>query len=179
MMFSRPGDLRIFSADHPYATDFDQSFSFDTFGATVSVCEEACSTEGGPVVTVVRGSANIAMPSIGDDGSGGSVGIEVNFKLCSAVLYQAMISFGIEKPGIAMGSTGVGVSLIGGEVTIDPGFTRIELSLDFQSMDGGTISSGKGSVMIDTRGLFELQAEATIVHLWISCSRPAWSVSAA
>jgi hypothetical protein len=164
MIFSRPGDLQIFSADHPYATNFDQSFSFDTWGATVSVKEEAC-TQGGPVVTVVRGSANIALPSVGDDGSGGSGGILVDFKLCQAKLYQAKITLSVPPPGIPAGSTGVGINLIGGEVTVDPDFTQIELQLGFQSMDGGTITGGNGSVLIDTRGLFELQASATIVGL--------------
>jgi hypothetical protein len=164
MMFNRPGQLQVFSADHPYATDFDQSFSFDTWGATVSVKEEAC-TQGGPVVTVVRGSASIALPSIGDDGSGGSGGITVGFKLCQAKLYQAKITLSLPPPGIPAGSTGVGVNLIGGEVTVDPDFTQIELQLGFQTMDGGTITGGTGSVMIDTRGLFELQASALIVGL--------------
>ncbi|MFQ5594495.1 MAG: hypothetical protein ACE5HA_10120, partial [Anaerolineae bacterium] len=162
MMFSRPGDLQIFSADHPYAANFDQSFSFDTWGATVSVKEEEC-TEGGPVVTVVRGSANIALPSVGDDGSGGSGGITVNFKLCQAKLYQAKITLSVPPPGIPAGSTGVGVNLIGGEVTVDPDFTQIELQLGFQTLDGATITGGTGSVLIDTRGLFELQASALIV----------------
>jgi hypothetical protein len=164
MMLSRPGQLQIFSADHPRATNFEQAFSFDTWGATVSVKEEAC-TQGGPVVTVVRGSANIALPSIGDDGSGSAGGITVDFKLCQAKLYQAKITLSVPPPGIPAGSTGVGVNLIGGEVTVDPDFTRIELQLGFQSMDGGTISGGNGSVSIDTRGLFELQASALIVGL--------------
>ncbi len=164
MMFSRPGQLQILSADHPQATDVEQSFSFDTWGASVSVKEEAC-TEGGPVVTVVRGSANIALPSIGDDGSGGAGGIMVGFKLCQAKLYQAKITLTLPPPGIPAGSTGVGVNLIGGEVTVDPDFTRIELQLGFQTLDGGTISGGVGSVAIDTRGLFELQASALIVGM--------------
>jgi hypothetical protein len=163
MTISRPGNLQIFSADHSQAAEFDQSFSFDTWGATVSVKEEAC-TSGGPVVTVVRGSANIALPSIGDDGSGGT-GILVDFKLCQAKLYQAKITLSMPPPGIPAGSTGVGINLIGGEVTVDPDFTRVELQLGFQTIDGGTITGGTGSVAIDTRGLFELQASALIVGI--------------
>ncbi len=164
MMFSRPGELQIFSADHPHArlADMEQSFSFDTWGATVNVKEEPC-TEGGPVVTVVRGSASIALPSIGDDGSGGAAGITVNFKLCQAELRQAQLILEIPPPGIPVGSTGVGVNLIGGKVTIDPDFTQIELQLGFQTLDGATLTDGMGTVLIDTRGLFQLQASATIV----------------
>ena len=166
MMFSRPGELQIFSADHPYArlADMEQSFSFDTWGATVSVKEEAC-TEGGPVVTVIRGSASIALPSVGDDGSGGPPSVQVNFKLCQAKLYQAQLILEIPPPGIAVGSTGVGVNLIGGKVTIDPDFTQIELQVGFQTLDGATLTGGHGTVLIDTRGLFQLQASATIVGI--------------
>lgn len=165
MMFSRPGHLQIFSTDHPYAkADVDQSFSFDTFGASVSVREEPC-TEGGPVVTVVKGSATIGLPSMGDDGSGGPPSIQVNFKLCSAKLRQAQLILEIPAPGIPVGSTGVGVNLIGGMVTIDPDYTQIELQLGFQTLDGTTVSDGLGVVTIDTRGLFKLEASATIVGL--------------
>jgi hypothetical protein len=164
MMFSRPGDLQIFSVDHPNATEMEQSFSFDTWGATVSVKEEAC-TQGGPIVSVVRGSASIALPSVGDDGSGGPPSVQVNFKLCQAELRQAQLILEIPAPGIAVGSTGVGVNLIGGTVILDPDFTQIELQLGFQTMDGATVTGGTGRVLIDTRGLFELQVTATIVGI--------------
>ncbi|MFQ5857676.1 MAG: hypothetical protein ACE5LU_18885, partial [Anaerolineae bacterium] len=48
VMFSQAGQLLIFSKDHPNAgsglnaTTFEQSFSFDTWGATVKVTEETC-----------------------------------------------------------------------------------------------------------------------------------------
>jgi len=164
MLLSRPGSLQVFSADHPDATEAEQSFSFDTWGATVSVKEEPC-TETGPVVTVVRGSASIALPSVGDDGSGGPPSVHVDFKLCQAELRQAQLILELPPPGIAVGSTGVGVNLIGGKVVIDPDFTQIELQLGFQTLDGATVTSGNGRVLIDTRGMFELQASATIVGI--------------
>ncbi|MBN2002233.1 MAG: BACON domain-containing protein [Anaerolineae bacterium] len=165
MMFSRPGELQIFSADHPLAkANMEQSFSFDTFGASVSVTEEPC-TEGGPVVTVVKGSASIGLPSMGDDGSSGAPSITTNFKLCSAKLRQAQLILEIPTPGIPVGSTGVGVNLIGGTVIIDPDYTQIEFQLGFQTLDGVTLSHGLGAVMIDTRGLFQLEASGTIVGI--------------
>ena len=57
----------------------------------------------------------------------------------------------------------MGVSLIGGKVTIDPDHTTIELDLDFQTLDQSTLKNGKGKVTIDTRGLFQLQASGLIV----------------
>ena len=91
---SKAGKLQVFSDDHPTVDgdeeEEDDNFSFDTFSASVSIQDEPC-IPGGPVVSVVKGMANISMPMVGDDGadsagasdgadggSGNSVGIKVS-----------------------------------------------------------------------------------------------------
>ena len=156
VQISRPGQLQVFTSDHPKldgTADVDESFSFDTFGASVLIKDEPC-IPGGPVVSVVKGMASIALPMVGSDGSDGDVGIKVSFKLCSAKLYEASLEFSVPKPGIPVGTTGVGLSLLGGSVTIDPDHTTIVLNLSFQTIDQATLKNGKGKVTIDTRGMF-------------------------
>lgn len=163
LMVSSAGQLTIFSADHPDATDVSQSFSFDTWGATVSVTQEPC-MEGEPETVVVRGQALIAMPNVGDDGSA-PPSIEVSFKLCETALRMAKLVFSIPAPGIPVGSTGVGVNLIGGTVTVGKDSVQIVIDIGFQTMDGVTLKNGKGTVTIDTAGLFSLQASGKIVSV--------------
>lgn len=163
MMVSSAGQLSIFSTDHPQATQVSQSFSFDTWDADVSVTQEPCD-EGGPETVVVRGQALIALPSVGDNG-GAPPSIEVAFKLCETELRQAKLTFAIPAPGIPVGSTGVGVNLIGGTVTVGPQSVQITIEVGFQTMDGSTVKNGKGSVTIDTAGLFALEASAKIVSV--------------
>lgn len=167
LIFSREGRLNIFSADHPASTDdFGQTFSFDTWEAGVRVVQEKCVDTDPVETTVIRGTALIALPTLGDDGSGpASSWAKADFKLCETSLQQAHIQFGIPKPGIPVGSTGVGVHLLDGTVTIDPntGDTRISLGVGFQTLDGFTLTSGKGTVTIDTAGMLSLQATGTLV----------------
>jgi hypothetical protein len=169
MLLSTPGRLEIYSKDHPAAVhpaDVQQNFSFDTWGGSVSVKDEACDP-GGPIVTVVRGKAQIALPSLGDDGSDGSgVGISVQFKLCETSLREAKLTFAVPPSGIPVGATGVGVYFISGEVVIGPTSTRITITLKFETTDGGqTIGDAYGTVIIDTAGLFDLTAHAKIVKI--------------
>ena len=162
LALSTPGALTVFSADHPHAVnDLAQSFSFDTWEATVSVSQAACDPDG-PTTTIIHGSGFIALPTLGDDGSHGAPQIQVDFKLCETALRTAILSFDVSDeapplPPIPIGSTGLGVTLIGGVVDIGPDSTTITINLDFQSLDGQTLSNGKGSLTIDTAGLFELQ----------------------
>lgn len=163
--FSRPGQLNLFSVDHPNALHgFSQAFSFDTWEATVTVEQAACA-DGGPIVTVIKGKGRIALSAIGDDGSGPPPWIAVDFTLCQTKLRQAQLTFKTIPPGIPVGNTGFGVSLIGGTVTIDPNTDDAEISLDveFQSLDGYTFTEGAGTVTINTAGLFSLQASGKIV----------------
>jgi hypothetical protein len=167
VMFSRAGQLNVFSADHPASTgDFSQIFSFDTWQAEVRVAQEKCVDSDPSETTVVRGKANIALPTVGDDGSGpADTWIKVDFRLCETSLQQAHLEFGIPKPGIPVGSTGVGVNLLEGTVTIDPntGETRITLGVGFETLDGSTLTDGKGTVTLDTAGLLSLQATGRLV----------------
>jgi hypothetical protein len=163
--FSRPGQLNIFSVDHPAAlSGFSQAFSFDTWEANVTV-EQAKCVDNGPIVTVIKGKGHIALSAIGDDGSSPPPWIDVEFTLCQTKLRQAQLTFKTIPPGIPVGNTGFGVSLIGGTVTIDPNTDDAEISLDveFQSLDGTTFTEGAGTVTINTAGLFSLQASGKIV----------------
>jgi hypothetical protein len=168
VIMSRAGQMTIFSADHPGSSrgmaGFAQALSFDTWGADVSVADEPC-TQGGPVVTVVRGKASIALPMLGEDGSAGGAGVGMSFKLCNSELSEALIFLQLDAPAppLPVGSTGVGVRLIQGKVTIGPTSTQIEFDLGFQTMDGATLTDGFGKVIINTGGLFSLGAGATIV----------------
>jgi hypothetical protein len=169
---SQPGQLHIYSSDHPYAIQgpdaTEQSFSFDTWGATVKVSEETCG--GSEVVTVIRGNAAIALPMMGDDGSTGGPpappSVQLGFKLCETELKEAKLVLDIAPTYIPVGSTGLGVDLIGGQVTIGPDHTEITLQIGFRSVPSDAVlSNGYGQVTIDTRGMFELQAGATIVTI--------------
>ena len=169
VMLQRAGELAIFSKDHPNAAqpaDATQNFSFDTWDGAVSVKDQPCDP-GGPIVSVVQGMANIALPMMGDDGSGGGdVGIKVAFKLCQSSLREAKLTFSAPPSGIPVGTTGVGVYLIGGEVLIGPTSTRITINLGFETQDGGaTVGDGHGTVIIDTAGLFDLHANAKLVKI--------------
>ena len=172
VMLSQAGRLQIFSKDHPNAgsglnaTTFEQSFSFDSWGATVKVTEETC--DSSEIVTVIRGEAAIALPMLGDDGSSGGApappSVQLGFKLCETKLKEAKLILDIAPTYIPVGATGVGVDLIGGIVTIGPDHTVITMQIGFRSVPSDAVlSNGLGQVTIDTRGLFELQAGATIV----------------
>ncbi|MFQ5893916.1 MAG: hypothetical protein ACE5H5_06345, partial [Nitrospinota bacterium] len=141
-------------------------FSFDTWGATVKVTEETCNSS--EVVTVIRGEAAIALPMLGDDGSSGGPpsppSVQIGFKLCETRLNEAKLILDIAPTYIPVGATGVGVDLIGGIVTIGADHTEIVMQIGFRSVPSDAVlSNGFGQVTIDTRGLFELQAGATIV----------------
>ncbi|MBC8162978.1 MAG: hypothetical protein H7Z42_17355, partial [Roseiflexaceae bacterium] len=170
VMMQRAGELAIFSKDHPNeavpASDTTQNFSFDTWDGSVSVKDQPCDP-GGPIVSVVQGKANIALPMIGDDGSGGGdAGIKVAFKLCQSSLREAKLTFSAPPSGIPVGTTGVGVYLISGEVLIGPTSTRITIELGFETTDqGATVGAGHGTVIIDTAGLFDLHANAKLVKI--------------
>ena len=167
VMFSRAGQLNIFSTDHPAgATDFAQTFSFDTWEAGVRVTQEKCVASDPAETTVIRGNGFIGLPTLGDDGSGPEgTWIKVAFRLCETSLQEAHMEFGIPKPGIPVGSTGVGVHLLDGTVVIDPntGETRITLGVGFETLDGFTLTDGKGTVTLDTAGLLSLQATGKLV----------------
>ena len=165
---SSPGVLRVYSKDHPYAAssptpqDIDTQFSYDTFGAKVSVKQEACDP-GGPAVTVIRGSTKIGLPNIGD-GENQSNSIASSFKLCQTSLREVTMTFSAQ-PGVAIGNSGMFLTSLGGKVTISPAFTRIELDVAFQVGDG-SLAKMTGKVTIDTRGLFKFQGQVGCCKAW-------------
>ncbi|GIV95366.1 MAG: hypothetical protein KatS3mg057_0023 [Herpetosiphonaceae bacterium] len=171
LALSTPGKLALFTQEHPNSpakvSDVEQGFTFDTWGASVSIKEEEC-YPGSGIVTVIKGTASIALPMLGDDGGGSTPpteppSVKMSFTLCQSKFYQASLELNIHPATIPAGSSGLGIYLIAGKVTVNPEFTQIELKLGFQTLDGETISDGLGVVTIDTRGKFSLDAKATIV----------------
>ncbi len=163
LMLGGPQGLMMFSKDHPDSNfaELSQSFSFDTFEATVSIDIDKCFEEDTVDSTVIRGEAFMGLPTVGETGVPPSV--KVGFKLCNTQFAEALLVLEIPTPGIAVGSTGVGVNLIGGKVTVGPESVQIEVTVGFQTLDGATLSDGFGTVLIDTAGLFSLTAGAKIV----------------
>jgi len=163
VMVSTPGMLSVFSADHPASLmGFSQTFSFDTWEVTAEIEESACNP-GETVTTVVRGHGYIGLPTIGGDGSGPPPWIEVDFKLCSTELRQAHLELAIPPPGLPVGSTGIGVHLVGGTITVGPDSTEIKLEVGFQTLDGYLFTDGAGTVTINTDGMFSLKASGKLV----------------
>ncbi len=165
VLISQQGQLSIFSSDHPQAANaIGQTFSFDTWEATVVIDHAAC-TPGGPITSVIRGVGYIALPSLGGDGGLAPPWIKMEFKLCETKFQEATLTLAIPEPGIPVGSTGVGVNLIGGTVTVGPNSTQIKLTVGFQTMDQYILTHGKGTVTINTEGMFSLQAQGKLVGI--------------
>jgi len=168
------GNLQVFSVDHPAqgvntAADFEQSFNFKAFDATVSVKQEACPVEGmaEEIVAVIKGEATIGLPSLSDgagnagESAGGLDGdtpsLQVSFMLCQSKFREAMLFFDASPPGIPAGASGMIIESLGGKVTAGDDYVQIALSLGFRSADGATITRGGGTIIIDTRGMFRLE----------------------
>ena len=174
VMMAMGGDkVDVFSKDHPnaqqgiqsVAADDENSFSFDSFEVGVWLKEEQCDP-GGPKVTVIRGVGKIALPMIGDDGSDpGAVGIGMEFKLCENALRQALLSLDLGDFYFPVGSTGVGINYVAGEIRVNSTYSTISFTLGFATLDGQTLSNGLGTVLVDTRGLFDLKASATLIKI--------------
>ena len=160
MAISTPGNLSVFSGDHPRAgvNAQDEEFSFDTWEATVQVAIEPCTDEeNAPDVTVVKGEAMMSMPNVND---GGGAGIKIKFKICETALAQVYFEASFAPTGIVVGSTGVKLQFISMNVLIDPnqGYAEITFVIKFDSVDGETMTDFVGEITIDTRGLFEIEA---------------------
>jgi hypothetical protein len=179
LALSSAGQTTVFSNDHPLAEEGkEDEFSFDTFSVEVSVAQELCLPEDTEKTLVVRGEGKIGVPSVGD--GVGSPAIAVAFKLCNTSLREAALTFTLPEPGLIVGSTGLGVTLIGGKVVIAPDYTTITININFNSTDASpgtpaTIKNGKGQIIIDTRGAFDATVSALIVgvfdasvHLFVS-----------
>ncbi len=160
MAVNSPGQLSVFSSDHPRAANsssVDQSFSYDTYGASVSITLEPCVNPSDPVVTVIKGEASMMMPNVSDEGG---AGFKIAFKICETALAQVYFEASFEPTGIVVGSTGVKLQFISMNVLIDPnaGYAVITFTLKFDSVDGQTMQDFTGEITIDTRGLFEIEA---------------------
>jgi len=177
VMFNRPGQLLVFSKDHPLVaagTVVSQSFDFRAFSGSVDVENEPCpnGTTGGPAVQVIKGNAMMALPGLGSD-SDPTQEIAVSFILCQLRLNEASLSFQ-SLPGIPVGSTPIMVDAVSGNVTVDPDHTQIQLGIGFNVGDS-VVTDGKAQLTIDTRGLFDMQASARIEalldvngHAWVA-----------
>ncbi|HYF62913.1 MAG TPA: hypothetical protein VD886_08885, partial [Herpetosiphonaceae bacterium] len=163
LLLQKPGEVRAFSTDHPMAApnDISQNFSYDTFGASVSVTQEKCG--GDAIVTVIRGETRLTLPNVGDGTSPDGV-IAASFKLCGGALRQVHMEF--KSPlGIPIGSTGFFLTGLSGTVDIMPDYTQIKFGLDFQAAQGGDggLLKAHGEVTIDTRGLIGFSGKARIL----------------
>ncbi len=162
--FSQPGALSIYTSDHPLTPQgFAQAFSFDTWGAQVTVSSGAC-IPGGPLTTITKGKGYISLPGISSDASSDpGKWILVNFELCETNLREAKLTLKVEPGVIPVGSSGLGIGLIGGEITVGPDYTEVTIDVHFRSVDGNLLNDGEGSVTINTKGMFDLQGSGKLV----------------
>ncbi len=174
------GVLEVYSTDHPSIIDgttdaVSKEFSFDAYKATVSVDYAPCGGIG-PDVLVIKGETSMALPNIGNTGTGGL--IAASFMLCETSLRSVHLSF--ESPvGIPIGSSGLFLTGLRGGISIFPDYTEIKVGLNFQAAPGGDggIFKAYGEVTIDTRGLFAFEGGAKVLgvvnadgKLWVAWS---------
>lgn len=177
--FSTAGVFQVFSNDHPAAgvqQGVPQEYSFSTNGATVSVQRERCRPDEAQEVTVVRGETRISLPGVGDTSNEQSSMIAATFKLCQSTLRNVSMTFS-SPVGIPLGNSGLFMTSLSGSMDINPGYTTITLKMGVQAAQGGDggILRGTGTVTIDTRGLFALQADYKLLgfinangKLWVA-----------
>ncbi len=179
VMLSQAGELQVFSTDHPLASqrpNVAANFSFRTFGASVEVTEEPCPGSSNPQkVTVIKGSTKLALPGLGSDTDPDQM-IASTFTLCESKLHEVSLTF-TSEPGIPVAQPPVMfVDMVGGKITINPDYTVVQLQIGFYMGTGlPKIYKGKGTVTIDTRGLFDIQAKGRVMgvmdstgHLWVA-----------
>ena len=169
VIFNRAGQLNVFSQNQPggqrTANSLSVPFSFDTWEATVTARQGVCD---GAQTTIIEGAGKIALPMLGDDGGSVNKPIDVQFTLCKTALRAALLAFDASAanlPGIPIGSTGLEVVLVSGQVqVIDQADTEITLKVGFRSAGGGyPLNKGAGSITINTGGFFEIDGSAEVV----------------
>ncbi len=177
---SQVGALQVFSTDHPEAhlQALPAEYSFTGTNARASVTYEACKS-GETAVTVIRGSIDLTVPNVGDsppDAGTPPQRFAATFKLCQSSLREVFFEFS-SPIGIPLGNSGLFMTVVGGRIDINPGYTQITLKISVQASQGsgGGVLRGTGNVLIDTRGLFALQAQYTLLgfmngdgKLWIA-----------
>ncbi len=171
-----PGALHVYSTDHPLGAEAQAaaaSFSYDTFGARVSVTQESCEA-GGPAVTVVRGETLMALPNVGASGDPADL-LRSSFKLCATSLREVLFQFK-STVGVPLGNSGLFLTGAQGEVKLAPAFTTITFGLDFQAASGadGGLLKGTGTVTLDTRGLFAFNGQFGLLKGYLSGSGDLW-----
>ena len=182
------GMLQVFSNDHPdagrhvadaqaagmqgpskvkglssvaAAPNVAQSFNFKTFSGKAVVTTGSCAGQEG--VSIVQGETSLSLPMVGSDGSNA---FKASFKICAGKFRQAHIEFTLFPPGIPLGASGLVLERIEGTVTAEDSYVRIEMQVDFRTVDGATVTRGSGKITLDTRGLLKLQGEAKMVGVF-------------
>lgn len=171
VIYNTAGNLQVYSVDHPLASQADapKEYSFDTAAGSVSIRRAPC-TEGGPIVTIVEGETQLAMPNIGADPTSM---VAAQFKLCGTALRRASFQFKTSS-GIPIGNSGLFLTGMNGQVDILPSYTQINFGMDFAGGNSNVIA-GHGEVTIDTRGYFEFAGQAKLLgtvdadgKLWVA-----------
>ena len=182
VMYNRAGQTVVYSKDGPNGgklpVDMASGFSFKTFGASVQVSERICPGSNSPdIVTVIIGHTKVALPGLGSDQDASSM-IDSGFTLCAGKLREVNLKFTSDY-GIPVATPpSLFVNLLGGTITINPDYTRVQVDIGFY-IGAPSIEpkefKGIGSVTIDTRGLFDIQAKGRVMglmdgegHLWVA-----------
>jgi hypothetical protein len=172
LLVQRAGLLHLYSNDHPDAgkvatadanlPDPPQSFNFKAFsgGATIEV--GTCGEGENKVenATILKAHGKVSPPVIGSDGV---TNFSAEYMVCENKLRHIHIEFSLFPPGIPIGSTGLVLSKLDGTVDVGPASTRVEMSVDFRSADGFTLTGGGATVVIDTGGYFSITGRAELV----------------
>ncbi|GAC1555212.1 MAG: hypothetical protein NVS2B7_31070 [Herpetosiphon sp.] len=138
-------------------------YSFDSFGAAVSVEQAKCTPTDTVDSTVIKGQTKMTLPNMGNGAEADSV-VAASFKLCNTSLRTVAMTFH-SSVGIPIGNSGLFLTGLSGEVDLFPDYTVIKFGLDFQASQGGDggILYGHGDVTIDTRGLLAFQGTAKVL----------------
>lgn len=170
LLFQRAGEVQAFSTDHPDAGKLPVSasaaaipnagpnFNFKAFKNFVTVEIGEC--DGIENATIVKAHGKISPPMIGSDGV---TGFEASYEFCENKFRHAHLKFKTFPPGIPVGASGLVLSMLEGEVNVAPDHTTIQLTIDFRTIDGLTLTGGGGTLLIDTAGRFAVGGHATLL----------------
>lgn len=186
VMVSSPGQLDVYSTDHPStigATNDTYGFSFKTFGAKVELVDGVCPDGSSEQpVSLIKGTTSLSLPGMdpkADPKADNSAipSITASFVLCENSLRQVSLTFRY-PPGIPVAAPPVlYVDMIGGTVTIGPEHVVISIDVGFYIGTAGPsqIMKGVATLTLDTRGLFDLQVTGRVMgamdgegHLWVA-----------
>jgi len=187
VIYNRAGEMTVYSKDGPRTAngnapetlaDVNAGFSYKTFGAKVQITEKPCPGSSNPnIVSVIEGETRMALPGLGSDTDPNNM-IASHFILCSGKLREVQLTF-TSEPGIPVGSPPAAyITLVGGTITIDPAYTRVQIDIGFyfgEPASDPKLFKGVGTVVIDTRGLLDAQVNGRLLglmdiqgHLWIA-----------